>query len=148
MTDRSLRGKTERILLIDDDVALGAATARTLTQLGGFEVTQALDSGEGIRQIKSGNWDLIITDIELPGMSGLELLHIIHRLEPSLPVAILTGHASFDRAVEALRDSAADFLQKPIAGRELVSRVRDLVGQDRPVRGRQGQVSAGQRFPH
>ena len=59
-------------------------------------------------------WDLLITDIELPGMSGLELLERVRELAPGLPVAVLTGHASVDYAVSALRGAAAEFLQKPV----------------------------------
>jgi DNA-binding NtrC family response regulator len=135
------------ILIIDDDAALGAAAVRALTQLGGFDATHVTDSGAGIQQVKSDTWDLVITDIELPGMSGLQFLEVMHRLQPSLPVAVLTGHPSFDRAVEALRGSAADFMQKPIGPRELVSRVRDLVRQGRAAQAGQQQASAGQQRP-
>jgi len=79
-----------RILLIDDDPALGGYLTRVLTR-GGFEVTHELDSASALLRVEEQDWDLLITDIELPGMNGLELLERVRQLVPSLPVAVLTG---------------------------------------------------------
>ena len=63
-----------RILLIDDDPALGGYLTRVLRARGGFDVTHEINSVAALRWIETGQWDLLITDIELPGMTGLELL--------------------------------------------------------------------------
>ena len=97
-----------RILIVDDDPALGGFMTRVLSELGGFEVAHELDPGDALRRVETEQWDLLITDIELPGMSGLELLERVRELVPDLPVAVITGHPSVDYAVSALRGAAAE----------------------------------------
>ena len=123
-----------RILLIDDDPALGGYLSRVLRSRGGFYVTHELDSTGALHRIETEEWDLLITDIELPGMSGLELLDRVRCLVPGLPVAVLTGHPSVDYAVTALRNSAAEFMQKPIAADDLVAKATELVEAGRKAR--------------
>ena len=123
-----------RILLIDDDPALGGYLSRVLRSRGGFHVTHELDSTGALHRIETEEWDLLITDIELPGMSGLELLDRVRGLVPGLPVAVLTGHPSVDYAVTALRNSAAEFMQKPIAADDLVAKATELVEAGRKAR--------------
>ena len=122
-----------RILLIDDDPALGGYLSRVLRSRG-FEVTHELDSAGALHRIETEEWDLLITDIELPGMTGLELLDRVRCLVPGLPVAVLTGHPTVDYAVTALRNSAAEFLQKPIAADDLLARATELVEAGRKAR--------------
>jgi two-component system response regulator HydG len=123
-----------RILLIDDDPALGGYLTRVLRTRGGFDVTHELDSMGALRRLETEQWDLLITDIEMPGMTGLELLERVRQLEPDLPVAVLTGNPTVDYAVTALRSAAAEFLQKPIAGPELVAKATELVQAGRAAR--------------
>jgi two-component system, NtrC family, response regulator HydG len=122
-----------RILLIDDDRALGGYLTRILTR-GGFVVTHELDSVAALQRIETEPWDLLITDIELPGMTGLELLDRVRQLVPDLPVAVLTGHATVDYAVSALRSSAAEFMQKPISAEALLAKATGLVEAGRRAR--------------
>jgi two-component system response regulator HydG len=122
-----------RILLVDDDEALGRYLARVLTR-GGFEVTHELGSDRALYRIETESWDLLITDIELPGMTGLELLDRVRQRLPDLPVAVLTGNPTVDYAVSALRNSAAEFLQKPIVGADLVAKATELVAAGRAAR--------------
>src|ERR1700761_9327559 len=103
VTRRAVRGLTEasgggrdqrgRILVVDDDPALGEFLSRVLSA-GGYEVAHQLDSEGALALVHTQSWDLLITDIELPGMSGLELLDRVRELLPGLPVAVLTGHAT------------------------------------------------------
>ena len=83
-------------------------------------------------------WDLLITDIELPGMTGLELLERVRELVPDLPVAVITGHPSVDYAVSALRGSAAEFLQKPIGAEDLAAKATELIEAGRAARAAAG----------
>jgi two-component system response regulator HydG len=132
--DASEPGQRGRILLVDDDLALGGYLTRVLRGRGGFDVTHELDSAGALRRIEAEQWDLLITDIELPGMTGLELLEQVRPLEPDLPVAVLTGHPTVDYAVSALRNSAAEFLQKPIAAEDLIAMAAKLVEAGRRAR--------------
>ena len=123
-----------RILLIDDDRALGGFMTRVLSELGGFEVAHELDPADALRRVETEEWDLLITDIELPGMSGLELLERVRELVPDLPVAVITGHPSVDYAVSALRGAAAEFLSKPISAEDLAAKATTLVAAGRAAR--------------
>src|SRR5580692_4079125 len=109
-----------RVLLVDDDPAYSEYLRRVLSS-GGFGVVHEPDAEGALARVHTEQWDLLITDIELPGMNGLELLEQARELVPGLPVAVLTGHASVDYAVSALRGAAAEFLQKPISREDLVA---------------------------
>jgi two-component system, NtrC family, response regulator HydG len=116
-----------RILLVDDDLSLGAYLARVLRTHGRFEVTHELDAAAALRGLEAEQWDLLITDIEMPGMTGLELIGRARRIVPGLPVAVLTGHATVEYAVTALRHSAAEFLAKPVAAEDLITAATTLI---------------------
>jgi two-component system, NtrC family, response regulator HydG len=115
-----------RILVVDDDPALGEYLSRVLRR-DGFEVIHELDAGSALSRVRDQQWDLLITDIELPGMSGLELLERVRELVPGLPVAVVTGHPTVDYAVTALRGAAAEFLQKPVARDVLLAKAAELI---------------------
>jgi LmbE family N-acetylglucosaminyl deacetylase/CheY-like chemotaxis protein len=122
-----------RILLVDDDPALGEYLRRVLTSRG-FEVVHELDSEGALQRIMTARFDLLISDIELPGMNGLELLERARQAAPGLPVALLTGHPSVDYAVTALRGSAAEFLLKPVSATELIAKATALIEAGRAAR--------------
>jgi LmbE family N-acetylglucosaminyl deacetylase/CheY-like chemotaxis protein len=122
-----------RVLLVDDDPAYGEYVRRVLTS-GGFEVAHEPDAEGALARVHTEQWDLLITDIRLPGMDGLELLDRVRELAPGLPVAVLTGHASVDYAVSALRGAAAEFLQKPVSKADLVAKAAALIEAGRAAR--------------
>ena len=121
-------------MIVDDDPALGGFMTRVLSEFGGFEVAHELDPGDALRRVETEQWDLLITDIELPGMSGLELLERVRELVPDLPVAVITGHPSVDYAVSALRGSAAEFLRKPVSAADLLAKATELIRAGRAAR--------------
>ncbi len=122
-----------RVLLVDDDAAVGEYLRRMLSS-GGFEVTHEPDAEGALVRVHTERWDLLITDIELPGMNGLELLDQVRELAADLPVVLLTAHASVDYAVSALRGAAAEFLQKPVTRAELVAKATELIEAARAAR--------------
>ena len=99
-----------RILVVEDDPEAAAYVLHVLRQRGGFEVTHIAAPAAALDRARAERWDLVLTDVEMPGMSGLELLQALRRASPDLPVAVLTAHASFDNAIRALRDHADEFL--------------------------------------
>jgi CheY-like chemotaxis protein/LmbE family N-acetylglucosaminyl deacetylase len=123
-----------RILVIDDDLVFGRWAAQLLQTEGRFETRYVTDAVTGLEHLDDGPWDLVLTDLEMPGMNGLELLDRIAQLEPDLPVAIITGHATVDRAVTAFRKSAAEFIQKPISATDFMIAVQGLVQRGRETR--------------
>jgi DNA-binding NtrC family response regulator len=84
-----------------------------LTQEG-YDVTTAADGGAGVEKASSGLYDLVLTDLKLPGASGLEVLEASRKAHPEVPVVVLTAHGTVRAAVEAMKHGAVDFLEKPI----------------------------------
>ena len=122
-----------RILVVDDDPALGEYLVRVLRS-GGYDVTHEMSSEDALSRVQADQWDLLITDIELPGMNGLELLERTHAIVPGLPVALLTGYPSVDYAVTALRGSAAEFMMKPVSRHDLLAKAAELIAAGRAAR--------------
>jgi two-component system response regulator HydG len=123
-----------RILVVEDDPVSAAYILHALRNRGGFTVTHAADPQDALDQATAAAWDLVLTDVEMPGMTGIELLGQLRDRAPQLPVAVLTAHASVDYAVQALRNSADEFLEKPIQPDRLVAVVAGLVAKGRAAR--------------
>lgn len=123
-----------RILVVEDDPVSAAYVLHVLRNRGGFTVTHAADPQDALRQATAARWDLVLTDVEMPGMTGIELLGQLRDRAPQLPVAVLTAHPSVDYAVQALRNSADEFLEKPIQPDRLVAVVAGLVAKGRAAR--------------
>ncbi|MFZ6742945.1 sigma-54-dependent transcriptional regulator [Undibacterium sp. JH2W] len=106
-------------LLIEDEQAVRLATTQTL-ELGGFEVLACAGAETAEAHIKADYVGIIVTDVRLPGKSGLEVLEKVRALDAELPVIIITGHGDVSMAVEAMRNGAYDFLEKPFAAERLL----------------------------
>jgi LmbE family N-acetylglucosaminyl deacetylase/ActR/RegA family two-component response regulator len=124
-----------RIMVVDDDVVTARFMAHVLGKRGGFEVRHVPDARAALEAARSQAWDLVITDVEMPGMTGLELLRALREISPDLPVAVITGHASLDMAVEAIRSDADEFLEKPVHPDELIAIATALVNKGQAGRG-------------
>ena len=112
-----------QVLLIDDDPHLLQALSQTL-DLAGLKV-QALAEAQGVAARLERDWPgVVVSDIRMPGMDGLELLAQLHGQDPELPVLLITGHGDVPLAVQAMRAGAYDFLEKPFASDALLDSVR------------------------
>ncbi|MES2351545.1 MAG: sigma-54 dependent transcriptional regulator [Pseudomonadota bacterium] len=110
-------------ILIEDEAALRLATSQTL-ELGGFSV-QAVASAEEAQVLLRADYPgVVVTDVRLPGRSGLDLLTQIAALDAELPVIVVTGHGDVEMAVAAMRSGAYDFIEKPFATERLLEAVR------------------------
>lgn len=120
------------ILIIEDDpdVALGCEQA---LQLEGLRTTCATSAEHGRRQIGPDFPGIVVSDIRLPGQDGLSLQRDLHATDPELPVILITGHGDISMAVQAMKDGAYDFLQKPFAPEDLVDVVRRALDKRRLV---------------
>ena len=104
-----------RILIVDDDVALLEALPDAIAlRMEGISIDTCETAPAALERIRETDYDVIVTDIKLPGMDGLELLNEIKRFRPGTPTVLITGHGERDLAVQALRGGAYDFVQKPI----------------------------------
>jgi two-component system C4-dicarboxylate transport response regulator DctD len=102
------------VVLLDDDIHLRTALSQSF-DLAGLQV-QAYGSAEGVLQALPAQWPgVLVTDIRMPGMNGLELLEQLQEFDSQLPVLLITGHGDVPLAVQAMRIGAYDFLQKPFA---------------------------------
>jgi DNA-binding response OmpR family regulator len=123
-----------RILLIEDDGVTARFMVHVLGRRGGFDVVHAADPASALEQARSGPWDLVLTDAELPGMTGLDLLAELRRACPGVPAAVVTAHKATDVTMAGLRAAADDFLEKPIAPDRLRDTVTALVARGRAAR--------------
>ena len=123
-----------RILLIDDDRVFGLWVAHVVAKRGGYEFRHIMDPLTGLRCVETEPWDLVITDMEMPGMTGLELIERVHLCEPGLPVAVMTAHAAVNGAVAAERSPIVEFMSKPLPSADLLSRVGVLIAKGRANR--------------
>ena len=123
-----------RILVVEDDPEAAAYVLHVLRTRGGFDVTHIPDPAAALDRARAERWDLVLTDVEMPGMTGIELLEAVREISPELPVAVVTAHPSVDYAVRALRNQADEFLEKPVRPDKLVATVTALVAKGRAAR--------------
>ncbi len=130
----------DRILVIDDDVQILRFLHRCLTE-DGYEVVTASETEEAVRLLGEEPFSLILTDMKMPQMNGLELLQEARRLRPDVEVIVLTAHGTFENAIAALREEGAyDYILKPLetldtlseAVRKALARRRQLL-QDKEL---------------
>ncbi len=101
-----------RVLILDDETDF-AEELKEFLQLRDFEVYTANTPGEGFESLRRRPYDLMILDIKLPGMSGLDILQQVKKLYPSMEVIMISGHGDMDTVIQAMRDGAIDYLRKP-----------------------------------
>jgi DNA-binding response OmpR family regulator len=115
-----------RILLVEDDHDTAFFVAHVLEKRGGFQVTHTPDPAAALALAAAGPWDLVITDLELPAMSGLELTGALRQLAPLLPVMIVTAHEAAARGT-AVRAAGCPVLVKPLRVDQLLSAATTLM---------------------
>ena len=119
-----------RILVVEDRESLRRMLERALGGEG-YDVLTAEDAPGGIARVRGDDrFDLVLTDLKLPGGSGLDVLSAARAADPSLPVVVLTGYGTVATAVEAMKRGARDFLEKPVEIEDLFTRVSTLLGPE------------------
>lgn len=116
------------VLVVDDDEMLLGALAQWLT-LSGFKTLTAANADAGVTLLKAHPVDAVLTDVRMPGRSGMDLLRTLRDSSPDLPVVLLTGHGDVPLAVEALKLGAFDFLTKPHDPERLIATLRNACTQ-------------------
>ena len=111
------------ILIIDDDLMILMILKQTLVKAG-YSILTASSGEEGIKTLAISNVDLVLTDYMMPGMTGIEVLNIIKKNKPLVPVIMLTGHGDVPLTIKAIQLGAADFIEKPIQPKELVEVIK------------------------
>ncbi|MDZ4253899.1 MAG: sigma-54-dependent Fis family transcriptional regulator, partial [Sulfuritalea sp.] len=120
------------VLLIEDDPAVRLGAEQAL-RLGGIEVRACADAESALAPAAEPAPDAVLSDVRLPGIDGFELLHRLREADSELPVILMTGHGDIRMAVDAMRDGAYDFLEKPFSSERLVEVVRRALEKRRLV---------------
>lgn len=118
-----------KVLVVDDDQGLRLSVKTALASSHRFEVEEAFDGLNAIEKIKSAEkaFDVVILDVDMPRLNGLDALRLIKEHDPGIIVLMLTAHATLDHAVQAVKDGAYNYLSKPVSGDELLALVDKAV---------------------
>ena len=114
-----------RILIIEDEIRLAQNVASFLRNPGGYAVDLSSDGEDGRHMAFTNAYDLIILDLAMPGIDGLETLKRIKAKQPDAEIIMLTGQGSIRTSMEAMKLGAEDFLQKPVNIGDLMERIND-----------------------
>jgi two-component system response regulator HydG len=126
------------LLVADDDPGLRESLQRTLTRAG-YQVVLATDGRAALERLRGGGMDLVLTDLKMPGLTGIEVLRAAKAIAPDVDVILLTAFGTVEEAVSAMKDGAYDFITKPFRGEQLLKLVakalerRALIEQNRAL---------------
>ena len=103
-----------KILIIEDEAAIRRVLVKILSEENSaYQVTQAEDGLEGIEKIRDEDFDLVLCDIKMPKMDGVEVLQAAKKIKPETPMVMISGHGDLDTAVQTMRLGAFDYISKP-----------------------------------
>ncbi|MDX9834198.1 MAG: response regulator [Desulfobulbus sp.] len=117
---------TKKLLLVDDELSILRSYARDLS-VQKYDVTTAMDAETAIELIRSTSFNLVVTDVAMPGLSGMHVVAEAKKRDAQVCVILLTGCGDFESAVQALRLGADDYLLKPVDSDELLLRIEELL---------------------
>jgi len=113
----------KKILVVDDYLPTRNLLVEALEQTGAYEVSEAENGLDAMKLFKTGHYDMVISDIMMPGMDGMGLLNAIREIDGSVPIIMITAHPALDLTVKAMKFGAVDFLKKPFDIDELLFKV-------------------------
>jgi len=119
-----------KVLLVDDEIEFAAALAERLS-LRGMTTTTANNGGDALRCMERDRPQIVVLDLKMPGMGGMELMRLIKQKCPSIPVILLTGQSSSKEGADGLDGGAFDIMVKPVRIEELMQKMREAMGQTR-----------------
>jgi DNA-binding NtrC family response regulator len=119
-----------RVLIVDDEKNIRLTLSSALESLD-IRVDTAVNGEEALAKLETGDFGLILLDLKMPGMDGMEVLRLVRKKRPQIKVVIITAHGTIDSAVDAMKLGAVDFLQKPFAPREIRELVTKMLDRDR-----------------
>jgi DNA-binding NtrC family response regulator len=137
------------ILVVDDDDA-NRVTLERILQREGYRVVHAIGGREAMDRLREDRVDLVLTDLKMPGMSGIDLLKAARKVDPDVEVVVMTAYGTVETAVEAMKEGAYDFVAKPLKRMELVTTLqkalekRSLQVENRRLREQLAAVGEGE----
>ncbi len=130
--DKDRPGDRPRILVVDDEQAVRDLLAKTLT-MADYDVDAAPDGATAIDRMRAVEYDLLITDLKMPGMDGLSVIREARRATPDLPVIIITGYSTEASAIEAINLGVAGYLTKPFRLPRILAAAARALGEPVPA---------------
>jgi len=127
--------KTRKVLVVDDDAVVGRSITRVLGDRG-YQVRETLDGREALEELDERPYDLVFTDIRMPGMDGIEVATRLRASHPEVPVVVITGYGTEDNERRAREVGVAEFLRKPLSPETIVE------SAERAIRERQETLDA------
>ena len=109
-----------RVLVVDDELQVRSALMRYLDLLG-YHADGARDGDQALKTLERTSYDLMILDIRMPGMDGVQVMQQAHQMHPDLAIIVLTGHAALDSAIAAVKSGAVDCLHKPASNHDIAA---------------------------
>jgi DNA-binding NtrC family response regulator len=118
-----------KVLVIDDEDIVLTSCHRALTPVG-YEVRMAKRGMDGLKMLRNEPFDIVLVDIKMPDMDGIEVLRRIKEEWPDMPVVIITGFSTIDAAVFTIKLGAYDYIEKPFSPERIVSTIKKALGQE------------------
>ncbi len=116
-----------KVLVVDDEKEIREVLSKALSRIAGFRVEVAENADEALQRIQKERFDLVLTDLKMPGKDGLQLLSEISKTNPDILTVMMTGHGTIDSALEAMRRGASDYLMKPLNLEEIIVRLKKVL---------------------
>ena len=116
-----------RVLVVDDEAVVTKGCRRILGDAG-YQVDTAATGQEGLNRAMAGNFDLVVTDLRLSDLNGMDLVRALRNRRPEIAVLIITGYGSVPNAVEAVKLGVADYIEKPFTPEQITEAVKRAVG--------------------
>ena len=113
-----------KILVIDDERSI-RNTLKDILEYEKYEVDLAEDGNKGIEKVKNAEYDIILCDIKMPGLDGIEVLEHLNKIAPDTPVVMISGHGNIDTAVDSIKKGAFDYIEKPLDLNRLLITIRN-----------------------
>ena len=117
--------QTQSVLVVDDEPDMRIALTRALGR-SGYSVETASNGFEGLEKFRNNNFNIVITDMKMPEMSGMEVLEGVKKISPQVPVIMITAFGTINKAVEAMKEGASDYILKPFSSETLEAAVKKL----------------------
>ncbi len=122
-----------KVLVVDDDAGLRLTVKNTLSAIDYFDIDEAFDGVNALEKVMKENYNIVILDVDMPRMSGLEALKKIKQHDPSIIVLILTAYSNVDDAIQAVKNGAYNYLSKPIQQEALVNIVENAISAHKMI---------------
>ena len=126
-----MTNEKKSIFVVDDEPKICKVVARTLEQLG-TQVSCFASASDCLEQLRLQECDLLITDVKMPGMDGIELVRRAKRIAPWLPILVITGYGDVPMAVRVVKAGAVDFIEKPFQRQSFLASVQSALKQNDP----------------